>query len=114
MENNIPVVGQTYYYFDDGKIKVSRRTSCTITELIPFDEIDSETLELWKEEVKDCYWLYANETDYFAKGVLKDSENENVIFVRTIDNYWFSLGFWGGRLDIDGSLNDWLNNMLNK
>lgn len=26
-------------------------------------------------------------------------------FVRTINHCWFSLGFWGGRLDIDGTLN---------
>ena len=36
---------------------------------------------------------------------------EKIIFVRTVKNNdgWFSLGFWGGRLDIDGSLNAILN-----
>ena len=107
-----PVLGQTYNYFDDGKIRPSRRMRVTITEIIPFSEIDEETLNDWKEEVKQCDWLYAKETDYFVKADLKVSDNktEKIIFVRTINNNgWFSLGWWGVRLDIDGSLNALLN-----
>ena len=32
-----PVLGQTYNYFDDGKIKPSRRMEVVITEIIPFE-----------------------------------------------------------------------------
>jgi len=28
----------------------------------------------------------------------------DVTFVRCVNNGWFSLGFWAGRLDIDGEL----------
>ena len=91
-----PVLGQTYNYFDDGKIRPSRRMRVTITEIIPFSEIDEETLNDWKEEVKQCDWLYAKETDYFVKADLKVSDDkvEKIIFVRTINNNdgWFSLG----------------------
>ena len=108
-----PVLGQTYNYFDDGKIRESRRMAVVITEIIPFSEIDEETLNDWKEEVEECDWLYAKETDYFVKADLKVSDDkvEKIIFVRTINNNdgWFSLGWWGGRLDIDGSLNALLN-----
>ena len=108
-----PVLGQTYNYFDDGKIKPSRRMEVVITEIIPFNEIDEETLNDWKQEVEDCDWLYAKETDFFVKADLKvsDDKTEKIIFVRTINNNdgWFSLGWWGGRLDIDGSLNALLN-----
>lgn len=108
-----PFLGQTYNYFDDGKIKPSRRMDVVITEIIPFDKIDSENFELWKEEVEQCHWLYAKETDFFVKADLKVSDNktEKIIFVRTINNNdgWFSIGWWGGRLDIDGSLNALLN-----
>lgn len=102
-------IKKTYNYFDDGKINESRRMPVTITEIIPFDKIDSETLLFWKEEIKQCDWLYSKETDYFVKGLLKISESEQkeIVFVRTIKNNgggWFSLGFWGGRLDVDGSL----------
>jgi hypothetical protein len=105
-------LNKTYDYFDDGKITIGRKIPVTITEIIPFNEIDKETLSNWKEEVKQCYWLYAKETDYFIMGELKLSNNEieKVIFVRTINinnnNGWFSLGWWAGRLDVDGTLAD--------
>ena len=108
-----PVLGQTYNYFDDGKIKPSRRMEVVITEIIPFNKIDKDTLNEWKQEVKDCWWLYAKETDFFIKADLKVSDDkiEKIIFVRTINNSdgWFRLGWWAGRLDIDGSLNALLN-----
>lgn len=101
-------INKIYNYFDDGKIRESRRLPILITEIIPFEKIDSEILEQWKEEVEQCHWLYAKETDFFIKGILKISEDksEEIYFVRTTDNNpgWFSLGFWGGRLDLDGSL----------
>ena len=43
-----PVLGQTYNYFDDGKIRPSRRMEVVITEIIPFSEIDLETLNYWQ------------------------------------------------------------------
>ena len=57
-----------------------------ITEIIPFAEIDEETLSDWKEEVEECDWLYAKETDYFVKADLKVSDDkiEKIIFVLTI------------------------------
>jgi hypothetical protein len=54
-----PILGQTYNYFDDGKIRPSRRMEVVITEIIPFDKIDEQTLLDWNDEVKECYWLYA-------------------------------------------------------
>ncbi len=105
----LPTIGQTYTYFDDGKIRLARRMEVVITEIIPFNEIDSETMELWNEEVEECDWLYAKKTDCFVKADLKITEDktEKIVFVRTRDNLhgWFSLGWWGGILDIDGSLN---------
>jgi hypothetical protein len=110
MKNPIPIIGQTYHYFDDGKIKVSRRGEVRITEVIPFKDIDQETLNYWKEEVESCVWLYAQKTDFFVKAetTFSDGSIRTMIFVRTIDDDWFSLGWIGSRLDIDGSLNDTL------
>jgi len=111
-------LNKTYDYFDDGKIRESRRYSVTITDIIPFDKIDTETLELWKEEVEQCHWLYSKETDYFVKAdlILPNDEIEQIVFVRTINhnNGWFSLGWWGGRLDVDGSLAISLKNKCNE
>lgn len=96
-------IGNTYNHFDDGKISEIRRESAKIIDIIPFDKIDKETLRLWKKEVKECYWLYNTKTDYFIKAHLKESE-EDIVYVRTLNDDWFSLGFWAGRLDLDESL----------
>ena len=115
---NLPEINKTYNYFDDGKIKETRRMSVVITEIIPFDKIEEDILDQWKEEVENCDWLYAKETDYFIKGILETSKDgkhtEEIVFVRTIDDKdgWFSLGWWGGRLDLDGNLLELSNNRM--
>ncbi len=100
----VPEVGKEYHIFDDGKIRPNRHYIIKILEVIPFDEFnDTEVLESWLEEVKECYWLYAPETDYFVKTDY-DGEGMTAYFVRTTDGGWFSLGWFAARLDIDGSL----------
>ena len=110
----LPILGKTYHYFDDGKINTGRRMDVVITEIIPFDKIDEETLFLWEKEAEECNWLYAKDTDYFIKGdlIVSDNKIEKIVFVRTVNynDHWFSLGWWGGTLDVDGSLNKLLNN----
>ena len=101
-EQPVPEVGKEYHIFDDGKIKPTRHWTCKITELIPYKECkDNALMSAWAEEVTECYWLYADETDYFVKGEYND---DVAYFVRTKDGGWFSIGFFGSRLDIDGSL----------
>jgi len=97
-------LNKIYNYFDDGKFRESRRMSVIITEIIQFSKIDDKTLEYWKEQVEEIDWVYNPETDYFVKGDLdmEDGTFEPVIFVRTLENDWFSLGWWGGYLDVDG------------
>lgn len=97
-------IGDIYDYYDDGKIRESRRSEVKITSIVEFKDIDLETLELWKEEVEECYWLYSKQTDYFIKADLLDGENQEVTFARSLNNGWFSLGFWAGRLDTTNQL----------
>lgn len=102
-------IGKTYNYFDDGKIRESRRMPVVITDIIPFNEIDAETKNFWIEDIEEVDWVYAKSTDYFIKGDLQlddepNGEIQKIIFVRTIHNDWFSLGWWAGILDVDGSL----------
>ena len=101
-EQPVPEVGKEYHTFDDGKVRLSRHSIATISEVIPFVECkDEDLLESWRDEVKTCYWLFATETDYFVKA---EYDDETSYFVRTKDGGWFSLGWFGARLDIDGSL----------
>lgn len=98
----VPEVGKKYHAFDDGKIRPSRCSIVKIIEVIPFVVVNHKVfLEWWQQEVEDCYWLYAKETDYFVKAECSDRIS---YFVRTKDGGWFSLGWFGARLDIDGSL----------
>ena len=52
-------LNKLYNYFDDGKIRLSRLLKVLITDIIPFNEIDADTLELWKKEVENYDWLYS-------------------------------------------------------
>ncbi len=99
----LPEIKKTYSYFDDGKICEARHYDVKIIELIPFTKIDEETRSVWLNEVKNRDWLYSQETDYFVKAKITENE-ENIMFVRTLDQGWFSLGWWAGRLDVDGKL----------
>lgn len=99
----IPILNKTYSYFDDGKVNTTRLDKVNIIEIIAFGDIDDETLHIWENEVIDCHWLYNKKTDFFIKGKLEDV-NEDIIFVRCVSNGWFSLGYWGGSLDIDGTI----------
>lgn len=104
-------LNKLYNYFDDGKIRLSRLLKVLITDIIPFNEIDADTLELWKKEVENYDWLYSKNTDFFIKGEVQGfCKIETAYFVRTKDSDWFSIGLWGGRLDIDGKLTKQLNN----
>lgn len=108
-EQPVPEVLREYHVFDDGKIRPNRHGIVRITKVIPFKECtDNVLMSVWAQEVTDCYWLYANETDYFVEAKYED-DPEAAYFVRTKDGGWFSLGFFGARLDIDGSL---YNNMI--
>jgi len=101
----IPKINKTYNCFDDGKIRESRLYTVKVIEVIPFDQIDKETLGIWKECVNACYWLFETETDYFVKTT--EGEEGDAVFVRTKDGGWFSMGGFmnSGRLDVDGELN---------
>ena len=103
-EQPVPEVGKEYHTFDDGKINPSRHSITTVTAVIPFSDcFDLDLLEVWNNEKRACPWLYSSKTDYFVKAEYEDEE-ESSYFVRTIDGGWFSLGLFGSRLDVDGSL----------
>lgn len=108
----VPEVGKEYHAFDDGKIRLNRHYITTITEVIPFDKADETLLETWRKEVESCYWLYAPETDYFIKAFDGDTKQPSY-YVRTTEGNWFSLGWLGGLLDIDGSLYEGVKGAIN-
>ena len=106
----IPKIGEKYYYFDDGKINLSRRYEILVTGVIPFNEEISEVINDWQKRVKQSHHLFSPQTDFFVKGYVINQGHE-LIFVRTMNNDWFSFNnyMWDGILDIDGNLNNLLN-----
>ena len=93
----VPVIGEVYDHFDDGKIRESRRCDVVITAVVPFAEASQEDKDWWEQDAQDADFLYAPRTDYLVYGVCC-GDNEQVIYVRTQDGGWFSIGWSGGRL----------------
>lgn len=114
--NQLPEINKTYYCYSDGKIKLSRQCQVQLIELIPFDKINQEILEFWKEEIKEIDWLFAEKTDYFIKGLIDDGfgKMEEVYFVRANEG-WYSIAYndFNLRLDYNNELTNWLNNERN-
>jgi hypothetical protein len=102
-KQGVPEVNKEYHTFDDGKISPSRHAITKVLEIIPFEIAEPWLIESWKKNVEECYWLYDKETDYFIKTEFEDEEDPSY-FVRTTDGGWFSIGWWGARLDVTGKL----------
>jgi hypothetical protein len=104
-KQSVPEVNKEYHTFDDGKISPSRHAIAKVLEVIPFEIAEPRLIEAWKMSVEECYWLYDKETYYFIKTELEEEEDPSY-FVRTTDGGWFSIGWWGARLDVTGKLYD--------
>ena len=100
-----------YAFFDDGKGGYSRRYIAKVKLVVPFEDVkrnDKNLYNEWKREVKDYYWVFAKETDYFVSCTVFGYSEQPVWFVRTIGGGWFSLEcgsfWWAGRLDVTGGM----------
>ena len=109
MKNNIPEVGKTCAFFDDGKTGVSRRYKATVLDIIPSNVVEELYPELfagWKENLEEADFLYAPITDFFIKCSIPKYDDNFVYFVRDINGGWSSIDFpnsWmNGLLDVDG------------
>ena len=81
-EQPVPEVGKEYHIFDDDKISTSRYFTAKITKVLPFDKVvnpESQLYKAWEENIKEAYWLFAQDTDYFIKA--ESSYDENPLFL---------------------------------
>ena len=120
-EMPIPTVGKEYHFFDDGKISNSRHYLAVVNEIITkeqaqkltFTKTDSQDKEyettlydIWRREVIEHDWLFAEDTDVFVKCDIPEYDKDPIYFVSTKDGGWFSMdvtSWWQcGRLDVDG------------
>ena len=111
-EKPIPKVNQTCMFFDDGKISYSRMYQATVKQVIVYDDAPDKVKKAFERESKTHDWIWNKTTDYIIACDIKDYDNNLIWFARTVDGGWFSMdvdkSWQGGRLDIDGKLEDYL------
>jgi hypothetical protein len=76
-------------------------------KILKAENVILKLFQAWKENIKEAYWLFAEDTDFFVKATSNYDANP-LYFVRTVDGGWFSIDYpnvWmGARLDVDGEL----------
>lgn len=111
-EKPIPKVNQTCMFFDDGKISYSRMYQATVKQVMVYDDAPDKVKKAFEHESKTHDWIWNKTTDYIIACDIKDYDNNLIWFARTVDGGWFSMdvdkSWQGGRLDIDGELEDYL------
>lgn len=111
-EKPIPKVNQTCMFFDDGKISYSRMYQATVKQVMVYDDAPDKVKNAFERESKTHDWIWNKTTDYIIACDIKDYDNNLIWFARTVDGGWFSMdvdkSWQGGRLDIDGELEDYL------
>ena len=111
-EKPIPKVNQTCMFFDDGKISYSRMYQATVKQVMVYDDAPDKVKKAFERESKTHDWIWNNTTDYIIACDIKDYDKNLIWFARTVDGGWFSMdvdkSWQGGRLDIDGKLEDYL------
>ena len=111
-EKPIPKVNQTCMFFDDGKISYSRMYQATVKQVMVYDDAPDKVKKAFERESKTHDWIWDKTTDYIIACDIRDYDKNLIWFARTVDGGWFSMDVdkeWqGGRLDVDGKLEDYL------
>ena len=111
-EKPIPKVNQTCMFFDDGKVSYNRMYQATVKQVMVYDDAPDKVKKAFERESKTHDWIWDKTTDYIIACDIKDYDNNLIWFARTVDGGWFSMdvdkSWQGGRLDIDGKLEDYL------
>lgn len=121
----LPKIGETYKFYDDGKITPSRQYDATVLRIITTEEAKSITFPIyvyeesdwepttfdpkdeepigeislfdkWKEELEYHDWIYATETDYFIECSIPRYDKCPIWFARMTDGNWFSMDIQSG------------------
>lgn len=90
----LPKLYKKYTCYDEGDKNKHKKYQVLITDIIPFEEANSDIKRIWNY-AKEDYAQYALETDYFIYAISYEWWYPLVqIFVRDINNNWFGLGQW--------------------
>ena len=117
MISDIPEIGKKYHFFANEKVLDKNHFIAECIAILTFDNVNKGIRNAWDTHIKcslrynnngDSYSKYANYTDYFVVCNIIGFSMSPVIFVRGINNGWYSLNYpYGnlyGFLDVDGNL----------
>lgn len=112
----IPKVNQTCMFFDDGKVSFGRMYQATVKQVMLYADAPDKVKKAFERESKEHDWIWNKTTDYIVACDIKYYDKNLIWFARTVDGGWFSMDVdktWqGGRLDIDGELEDYLESLF--
>ena len=135
----LPEVGKEYYFYDDGKVSISRQYKVRITDIIPFSEAKNRVYcvtgkdiinqlnrynfeaptydKIWEKSKIDYPWIFTKDTDYIviARYVGDNPawfiyENYDMLFGQSGCGWYTFDDYYNGRLDVDGSLTEQIKN----
>ena len=119
--SKIPQEGQYYYFFDDGKISMSRCYKAFVNKVLPSNFEDKNIynisrggkiinlFDILSQSVDSCrqsenftvlgaprteprqHYLYAEKTDYFIECLIPDYDDNSIWFTRDVNGGWFSM-----------------------
>ena len=92
-----------------------KKDEVKITDVIKFDNITEDILNIWKKEVKQCSWLYNKETDYFVqafKNRHRIKEFDTELWVISIDDLIIAKIIWIQEFQSEMQLRDIQNLLL--
>lgn len=119
----IPIIGEYYHFWDDGKTSLSRHYICRCERIIPFHEfteyrlmrrygkhglVEDTLMGLWKDSVSEFDWIFAQQTDCAVVCSCPKYDKDELYFFRTKSGGWFSAdrtsSWQAGELDVDGEI----------
>jgi hypothetical protein len=103
----VPSLGEKFHFFDAGRKNANRHFIVEIIKVIPWRCIAARNFRksITQEQEKHPE-LFAESPDYICQGKILGLPLEPIWFTRTADGGWYSVGFWSGILDIDGTIFD--------
>lgn len=125
----VPEVGEYYHFWDDGKSAPGRHYICRVERVLTKDEAKNvevfvpdwdnyqdggeldhvlhNVYDVWKGQVEQCDWLYAEDTDYIVEISCPIYDDNLLYAVRIKRGGWFTFdvqsSWQSGLLDVDGT-----------
>lgn len=115
----VPSVGEKFWFFDDGKISISRMYQAKVLGVYTPEEVPVYVKNAFANN--GCDWIFKKDesgeytTDVFIRCKIEKYDENDIWFARTQTGEFFSLNIqsdWqGGVLDIDGSRMEYLDSL---